>query len=172
MKQLGYGSQGTVARVLFVPTQKLLAVKQVKSIFQNTTTARRLYREIELLSRLKGNDGVIKLIDVFGPSDSLTNSDTLCIVTNHMRVDLYNMLTRVNSLKMSQIKLIVFNLLRALDQIHSAGIVHRDIKPANILVDEDCSVRICDFGLACDVSDLENLPKIFRTLLYEKREVL
>ena len=32
--------------------------------------------------------------------------------------------------------------------IHTANIVHRDIKPANILVDDDCLVKICDFGLA------------------------
>jgi mitogen-activated protein kinase 1/3 len=32
--------------------------------------------------------------------------------------------------------------------MHTAGIMHRDIKPANILLNEDCSVRICDFGLA------------------------
>ena len=32
--------------------------------------------------------------------------------------------------------------------IHSANIIHRDIKPANILVDEECNIKICDFGLA------------------------
>ena len=32
--------------------------------------------------------------------------------------------------------------------MHSAGIIHRDIKPSNILVNSDCDLRICDFGLA------------------------
>jgi len=32
--------------------------------------------------------------------------------------------------------------------IHSADLVHRDIKPANVLVNKDCDVKICDFGLA------------------------
>ena len=32
--------------------------------------------------------------------------------------------------------------------IHSAGLLHRDIKIDNVLVDENCDVKICDFGLA------------------------
>lgn len=38
-------------------------------------------------------------------------------------------------------------MLLAMNFIHSSNIMHRDIKPANILVDVDCSVKICDFGL-------------------------
>ena len=42
---------------------------------------------------------------------------------------------------------ILYNMLLAMNFIHSANIMHRDIKPANILVDVDCSIKICDFGL-------------------------
>jgi len=41
-----------------------------------------------------------------------------------------------------------YQILRGLKYIHSAGIIHRDLKPSNIAVNEDCELRILDFGLA------------------------
>lgn len=35
-----------------------------------------------------------------------------------------------------------------LKYIHSASVVHRDLKPGNLLVNADCELKICDFGLS------------------------
>ena len=43
---------------------------------------------------------------------------------------------------------IMYNTLCSLNYLHSANVLHRDMKPANLLVDSNCSVKICDFGLA------------------------
>ncbi len=32
--------------------------------------------------------------------------------------------------------------------VHSASVVHRDLKPGNLLVNADCELKICDFGLS------------------------
>jgi len=39
--------------------------------------------------------------------------------------------------------------------LHSAEVLHRDLKPANVLINEDCTVKVCDFGLARSVKDVE-----------------
>ena len=56
-------------------------------------------------------------------------------------------------------------MLCSLNLIHSAGLIHRDIKTENILVDDNCDVKICDFGLArpCLPENLviENAPITF-----------
>jgi mitogen-activated protein kinase 1/3 len=47
---------------------------------------------------------------------------------------------------------VVYNLLCAVKYLHTANVIHRDLKPANVLVNEDCTVKICDFGLARSIT--------------------
>ena len=42
----------------------------------------------------------------------------------------------------------VYQILCGLKYIHSANVLHRDLKPGNLLVNADCELKICDFGLA------------------------
>lgn len=46
------------------------------------------------------------------------------------------------------VKVILYNSLCALNYLHSANIVHRDLKPGNLLMNSDCMIKICDFGLS------------------------
>ena len=49
----------------------------------------------------------------------------------------------------------VYQTLRALKTMHSADIVHRDLKPANLLLNANCDLKVCDFGLARSVRTAE-----------------
>lgn len=55
---------------------------------------------------------------------------------------------RENLLTESQAKILMYNLLLSIKYLHSAGIMHRDLKPSNILISEDCTIKLCDFGFA------------------------
>lgn len=55
-------------------------------------------------------------------------------------------------------------MLCGLKYLHTSNILHRDLKPANILVNDDCTVKICDFGLARSTIGIEGF-KIYDKLL-------
>jgi mitogen-activated protein kinase 1/3 len=44
--------------------------------------------------------------------------------------------------------IVLYNILCAMNFLHSANVMHRDLKPANILINQDCEIKICDFGMA------------------------
>ncbi len=42
----------------------------------------------------------------------------------------------------------IYQTLRALKALHSADVIHRDLKPSNLLLNANCDLKVCDFGLA------------------------
>lgn len=66
-------------------------------------------------------------------------------------------------------------ILSGLTYLHGAGIVHRDLKPDNLLVNSDCHLKICDFGLATGMLDGEpdrTMTEYVVTRWYRSPEVL
>lgn len=72
------------------------------------------------------------------------------VVMEYIPNDLKKMIQLVepDAFEEQHVKIIMYNLLCAINFLHSANVMHRDIKPANLLVDETCQIKLCDFGQA------------------------
>jgi len=64
-----------------------------------------------------------------------------------METDLYHAIYE-NILESIHKKYVLYQLLVGVKYLHQKGLIHRDLKPSNILLDSNCSSKICDFGLA------------------------
>ncbi|ROT68770.1 mitogen-activated protein kinase 14 [Penaeus vannamei] len=94
-----------------------------------------------------GPSGIIGLLDVFTPSTTYSDFQDVYLVTPLMGADLNN-IVKTQKLTDDHVQFLIYQVLRGLKYIHSAGIIHRDLKPSNIAVNEDCELKILDFGLA------------------------
>lgn len=69
------------------------------------------------------------------------------VIQELMQTDLHRVI-RTQQLTDDHCQYFVYQTLRALKTMHSADIVHRDLKPANLLLNANCDLKVCDFGLA------------------------
>jgi len=155
---LGKGSYGAVASATHIPSGKKVAIKKMEGVFEDETDCKWILREVKLLRRMK-HPYVVELMDVIEPADRDT-FDTLYIVLEFAESDLKKVIKSAIHLQILHIKTVVYNIICAVKYIHSADVLHWDLKPANILINEDCTVKLCDFGLARSIAGVESASYI------------
>ncbi|OPJ85840.1 mitogen-activated protein kinase 15 [Patagioenas fasciata monilis] len=104
----------------------------------------RTFREIMFLQEFGEHPNIIKLLDVIRAQ----NDRDIYLVFESMETDLHAVIKKGNLLKDIHKCYILYQLLKATKFIHSGNVIHRDQKPSNVLLDAECSVKLCDFGLA------------------------
>lgn len=156
---IGTGSYGSVCEAYDSERQRLVAVKRVRHLFDDLIDCKRILREVAILSRLQ-HEFVVKIHDIVA-AGTPQNFDELYIVMEICDSDLKKLCRTDVNLSPLHINTLAYNLLVGVNYLHSAGIYHRDLKPANCLVNQDCAVKICDFGLSRALGsepDAKSLP--------------
>ena len=93
------------------------------------------------------HENIIRLVNVHRAE----NDKDIYLVFDYMETDLHAVI-RANILEEIHKQYIIYQILRCLKYMHSGDLLHRDIKPSNILLNGECLVKVCDFGLARSIA--------------------
>ncbi|KNZ74638.1 Mitogen-activated protein kinase SLT2/MPK1 [Termitomyces sp. J132] len=118
IREMGSGAYGVVISAEDEISKETVAIKLVTRIFDKVQLAKRALREITLLRHFASHENITGLIDVDAISPDFN--------------EIYIFMEPMEGMKF----------------VHSASVVHRDLKPGNLLVNADCELKICDFGLS------------------------
>lgn len=170
--KLGEGAYGIVWKATDKKTKEVVALKKIFGAFNNATDAQRTFREIQFLQELGEFDNVVKLQKVMRAD----NDVDIYLVFEFMETDLHAVI-RADILENIHKQYVLYQLLKALKYVHSAGVIHRDLKPSNILLNSDCFVKVADFGLARSITqDIEDeqvvMTEYVATRWYRAPEIL
>ncbi|KAH8238606.1 hypothetical protein KR032_011293 [Drosophila birchii] len=163
---VGQGSFGCVYKAQRKEDSKVVAIKVISKRGRSTRELKNLRRECDIQARLK-HPHVIEMIESF---ESKTD---LFVVTEFALMDLHRYLSYNGAMGEEPARRVTGHLVSALYYLHSNRILHRDLKPQNVLLDKNMHAKLCDFGLARNMTmGTHVLTSIKGTPLYMAPELL
>uniref|UniRef100_W8BYT1 non-specific serine/threonine protein kinase n=1 Tax=Ceratitis capitata TaxID=7213 RepID=W8BYT1_CERCA len=163
---IGEGSFGRVYKAIRKDDAQVVAIKVISKRGRSSRELKNLRRECEIQAHLK-HTNVIEMLESFE-----TKND-LIVVTEFALIDLHRYLARNGALSEDRAQRLICHLVSALYYLHSNRILHRDLKPQNVLLNEDLHAKLCDFGLARNMTmGTHVLTSIKGTPLYMAPELL
>ncbi|KAL1921555.1 uncharacterized protein VTP21DRAFT_11271 [Calcarisporiella thermophila] len=143
---IGSGSYGFLYLARSISNDTYYAVKRLSKY--GLSSAELEYQRVEhsLHSRLH-HSNIVKLDRVFD-----TYQDTWIVMELCAGGDLFDLIESSGSTDLEQAEAVSMfgQIVEAVYHAHSRGVYHRDIKPENILVAEDGTLKLADFGLATE----------------------
>ena len=102
---------------------------------------------------VNSNGFFTRIYDIIIPELDCTSLDPIpriFLVMELVGPDLRDVINNAKELQIDEEAaiIIMYNLLCSINFMHSANVIHRDIKPSNLLLNEECHLKICDFGLS------------------------
>lgn len=165
---IGVGGMATVYRAIDTQTDETVAIKHLKRevILEDPGIVGRFEREGEALRRLN-HPNIVKILG------TIVEDDQHYVVMEYVGGGDLNDLIRQHrkdntTIPIERILEIALDLSDALTRAHRLKIIHRDIKPANILVADDGTPRLTDFGVAhfSDSTQMTKTGALIGTLAY------
>ncbi|KAF8343161.1 CMGC/MAPK protein kinase [Cantharellus anzutake] len=141
---IGEGAYGIVCSAVHIPTGRKVAIKRITP-FEHSLFALRTLREVKILKHFR-HENIINILDILHPP-SLDEFKEVYLIQELMETDLHRVI-RTQELSDDHCQYFVYQTLRAIKALHSAEVLHRDLKPSNLLLNANCDLKLCDFGLA------------------------
>ncbi|MFT4588589.1 MAG: serine/threonine protein kinase [Limisphaerales bacterium] len=141
---IGSGGMGIVYRAEDVETGETVAIKLLRpELTRNHKAVRHFIRESEFQSRLE-HPGIMPIIEICDDPESPWF--VMPLISGGSVAEL---IAREGALDLESIQRIAGGVAQALDHsLRERGLLHRDVKPANVLLKDDGSPLVSDFGLA------------------------
>lgn len=146
LEPVGQGAYGVVCSAQDEEKRETVAIKKIENAFEHLTFAKRTLRELRILRHLR-HENLIDIRQVFLPGVKESFED-IYVVSELMETDLASILKSPQPLSDDHCQFFLYQILRGLKYVHSAEVIHRDLKPRNLLVNSNCDLKICDYGLA------------------------
>lgn len=134
---IGQGTFGKVKLATHILTKEIITIKFIdKKRFFNATNTYRIQNEMKLIMELD-HPNVLKAFEIFEDDNYF-----YIIMEYPTKGDLFNFICNERQLTFSETTAIFYQIVNAVDYIHSNKIAHRDIKPENLLLTDDMIIKL------------------------------
>nr|BAA23218.1 p34cdc2 [Hemicentrotus pulcherrimus] len=143
IEKLGEGTYGVVYKGRHKRTGKIVALKKIRLESEEEGVPSTAIREISLLKELY-HPNIVLLEDV------LMEPNRLYLVFEYLTMDLKKYMESLKGKQMDPalVKSYLHQMVDGILFCHSRRILHRDLKPQNLLIDNNGTIKLADFGLA------------------------
>jgi predicted Ser/Thr protein kinase len=148
-KLIGRGGMADVYHGMDTVLQREIAVKLLTD--RSEIVRKRFLREAQSMAHLNHPN-------IVGVYDAGEDQEQLYIIMELVRGKTLKQVA-AEGLSYERSIEIFIGLLEALDYAHSQSVIHRDVKPANVMILDDGTVKVMDFGLSRRVSDASSVTQ-------------